>query len=247
MTRPTTICEKCQRNISNNNILRHTTACKGPITTKHPWHKWKIDDNLYKHPDGYIGNMAQVKCHLINISGIDRSGRKSPMYGKIPWNKGLTKDTDNRIAQGAKAVSKTLKQKIANGWEPACVTWSKSEEGRKAKSEWRRELHRTNPETHPNRRLANNRSKMSYPEQLVYDELIKRNIVFKHNKKINRFYPDFIIDNLIIEIDGERWHNAEYDKKRDKILEAAGYTIKRFPVGNKKDLVERVFKYLSSH
>ena len=38
-----------------------------------------------------------------------RTGLKNGAYGKIPWNKGLTKKTDSRVANYAKSISKTTK------------------------------------------------------------------------------------------------------------------------------------------
>ena len=88
------------------------------------------------------------------------------MQGKTPWNKGLTKETDDRVLKNAQATSSTLKGK------PSKTIWTP--EMRKAKSEWRKQYHLDNPEAHPNRKLAGNRSKMSYPEKIAYDWLSKK-------------------------------------------------------------------------
>ena len=138
---------------------------------------------------------------------------------KTPWNKGLTKITDNRVKQNAEAVSLALVGK------PSKTIWT--DDMRKAKSEWRKQLHKDFPETHPNRRLAGNRKKMSYPEQVAYDCLTRYNIVFEHNKKIDKYYPDFVIGNLVIEIDGAQWHDIEKDKARDEIISSYGYQVVR--------------------
>ena len=139
--------------------------------------------------------------------------------GKTPWNKGLTKETDERVAENAKGVSNTLKGR------PSSVVWT--DEMRKAKSDWRKQLHKDFPEMHPNRRLAGNRKKMSYPEKVAYDYLTRYNIVFEHNKKIDKYYPDFVIGKLIVEIDGAQWHDKEKDKIRDEIISSYGYQIVR--------------------
>ena len=139
-------------------------------------------------------------------------------FVKEPWNKGLTKD-DPRVAKNAEKVSQAMKGK------PSKVVWTA--EMRKAKSEWRRKLHIDHPETHPNRRLAGNRNKMTYPEKVAFDFLTKMEIKFEHQKRIDRFFPDFVIDKIIIEIDGANWHNKEKDVERDKILSTYGYTVYR--------------------
>lgn len=83
------------------------------------------------------------------------------------------------------------------------------------------------PMNHPNRRLAGNRSRMSFPERVVFDELSAAGIEFQHNPKIDRFYPDFVIGKRIFEIDGSRWHNKEADAKRDSVLVALGFSVER--------------------
>lgn len=154
-------------------------------------------------------------------------------YNKIPWNKGLDK-SDPRIAKHAKSVSNTSKGR------PNRVVWT--DEMRKAKSNWRKQLHKDFPETHPNRRLANNKTKMTYPEKIAADWLDKNNIVYEHNKKIDKFYPDFIIGKVIIEIDGEHWHNKEKDNSRDAILSSLGYSVYR--ISAKERIEERLNELL---
>jgi very-short-patch-repair endonuclease len=154
-------------------------------------------------------------------------------YITQPWNKGLTKD-DPRVAKNAQKVSEALKGK------PSKVIWT--EEMRKARSEWRKQLHKDHPETHPNRRLAGNRNKMTYPEKVAYEYLEKMGIKFEHQKKIDKFFPDFVIDNIIIEIDGANWHNKEKDAERDKILSTYGYKV--FRILSSEKIEEKIAEIL---
>lgn len=89
------------------------------------------------------------------------------------------------------------------------------------------QLFKDRPELHPNRKVANNRKKMTYPERLAYDWLTANKIAFIHNAKIDRYFVDFLVGRVAIEIDGERWHDPEYDSKRDAIIEASGIRIIR--------------------
>jgi len=155
-------------------------------------------------------------------------------YITSPWNKGLTKD-DPRVANNAEKVSQALKGK------PSKVIWT--EEMRKAKSEWRKQLHKDYPETHPNRRLAGNRNKMTYPEKVAYEYLQKMGIKFEHQKKIDKFFPDFVIDNIIIEIDGANWHNKEKDSKRDEVLSTQGYKV--FRILSSEKIEEKIAEILN--
>lgn len=143
---------------------------------------------------------------------------KNGMLGKTPWNKGLDK-TDPRVLKNAEGVSKALKGK------PSSVVWT--EEMRKAKSEWKKQLHIDRPELHPNRLLAGNRNKWTYPERVAGDWLERNNISYERNKKVDLYYPDFIIGNVIVEIDGEHWHDEDKDNVRDKVLTDLGYTVYR--------------------
>lgn len=145
--------------------------------------------------------------------------------GKTAWNKGLTKDTDMRVAQGARTLTETLKNREERFGFAREGFWT--DERRKQKSEWRKELHRRDPSSHPNRKLAGNKNKMSYPEKVAYEFLSRGNIKFEHQAKIESYYVDFLIDNLIIEIDGEYWHDDEKDAIRDKHLNTLGFIVHR--------------------
>jgi len=153
---------------------------------------------------------------------------------KIPWNKGLTKESDERVRKNAQAISKSL-----IGIQSKTI-WT--DEMRKAKSEWRKQLHMDFPETHPNRRLAGNRKKMTYPEKVAYDYLTRYNIVFEHNKKIDKYYPDFVIGKLIVEIDGVQWHDKEKDSIRDEVISSYGYKV--FRILSTENIEERLSEIL---
>ena len=142
---------------------------------------------------------------------------KNGMEGKTPWNKGLSKD-DPRVLKNAEKISASMKGKSGRVW---------TDEQRAAKSAWRKQYHLDNPEAHPNRKLAGNRSKISYPEQIAFDWLTANNIQFEHQKKVGSYYPDFVIGNMILEIDGEYWHNEEKDAKKDCFFRENGYTVVR--------------------
>lgn len=163
-----------------------------------------------------------------------------------PWNKGLSKETDNRLANQAKLISKTLKEKHRNGFKtPPHTVEYWTEEKRKQKSLWKKELHKNNPELHPNRLLANNKTKMTYPERVAYNWLESKKYVFEYQKKINNFYVDFCIGNIIIEIDGERWHplNNEKDKQRDATLTSEGFKVYRIRSKEKiEQRLQEIFK-----
>jgi very-short-patch-repair endonuclease len=143
---------------------------------------------------------------------------KNGMTGKTPWNKGLDK-SDPRVAQQARSLSATTKG-IAPNYE-----WTA--ERRKKKSEWKKQRHANDPNTHPNRLLAGNRNRWTYPERVAAEWFDANKIVYERNKKVGKFYPDFVIGNIIVEIDGERWHDTAKDAIRDSNLNDLGYVVHR--------------------
>lgn len=164
-----------------------------------------------------------------NPARVYRNG----MEGKTPWNKGLDK-SDPRVKKNAEGISKALKGK------PNRTIWT--EEMRRSKSEWRKKLHRDFPETHPNRRLAGNRKKMSYPEKVAYDYLMLKGVDFQHQKQVLKYYPDFVIGDIIVEIDGVHWHNEESDRIRDCDLIEVGYKV--FRIKSTENIEERLSNIL---
>ena len=156
-------------------------------------------------------------------------------YNKVgvPWNKGLNKD-DARIAEAGKKISTALTGKSSK------TTWT--DEMRKAQSERKKQLFKDRPDAHPNRKVASNRNKMTYPEKIAYDFLTENEIEFEHNKKIGKYFPDFVIGNTIIEIDGARWHDQERDALRDKNLNELGFKVIR--IDTKQRIIEELNKIL---
>lgn len=155
---------------------------------------------------------------------------KNGMTGKRAWNKGLTKN-DIRIKKYAENISLSTKGRPGRVW---------TEEQKKAKSAWRKQYHIDNPEAHPNRKLAGNRSKISYPEQIAFDWLVLNSIKFEHQKKVGPYFPDFVIDNTIIEIDGLYWHNAEKDAEKNNFFESLGYKVIR--INTKEHIQNRLLE-----
>lgn len=146
------------------------------------------------------------------------------------WNKGHTKETDPRIAVNAANTSIGMKLAIGEGRHSGA--WNSeywTEEVRKNKSEEKKELYRKFPEKHPNRKLAGNRNKMTYPEQVAHDWLLDNKILFEPQKLIDGKYIDFCVDNIVIEIDGEHWHpiGNTADADRDSKLKSLGYDVYR--------------------
>jgi very-short-patch-repair endonuclease len=154
---------------------------------------------------------------------------KNGMEGKVAWNSGLTKKDSAGLESMARKNSKTMKDKMEQGLKTPFVKSWWSEERKKKASDQKKKFFEENPEKHPNRILSKNRTRMPYPEKVAFDWLNDNRIDFVHQAKIGSYFPDFLIGNLIIEIDGERWHppGNEKDKTRDEHLISLGYSIVR--------------------
>jgi len=170
----------------------------------------------------------------------------SHTLGKTAWNKGLTKETDLRVKKNGESVSiamknsELVKEHLSNMW---------TDELKQKQSERKKLLYSEHPEKHPNRKLAGNRGKMTYPEQLVNDWLIAHSIEFVHNyhyttNKFNR-YVDFCLvgQNIFIEVDGEHWHQDKtFDEAKD--LDAQQHGIKTIRIKPKLNVIEQLEKEL---
>lgn len=232
-------CDHCFSMISLSNFEKHraSASCKNGGTNrtraeKHPWSEWKIGDNLFTLPCGYTGTKVACRNKLNHSSVISSTGpagnlthfnEENRLLGRPAHNKGKTASREHR-----EKISKAIKKHIALHGPSPC-----SEETRKLLSEKKKKLYLDHPEKHPNSKLAGNRNKMSYPERVAAEWFEKNNISAEHNKKVGKFFPDFIVGNVIVEIDGERWHSSpeqvERDRNRDMAISSLGYKIHRIP------------------
>ena len=91
---------------------------------------------------------------------------------------------------------------------------------------------------------AKMRRNPSYPEKKLWDVLSARkwakdsngNCMFETQVLILGWIVDFYCagKKLVIEVDGEAFHDPKHDRYRDSAMKAEGYTVIRFPA---KDIV----------
>lgn len=69
-------------------------------------------------------------------------------------------------------------------------------------------------------------------EKRFREGLEERGIVYKKQVQFGRFVIDFLIGKLVIEVDGDYWHNKpgikERDLRKDTFLKSKGYAVLRF-------------------
>lgn len=217
-------CPKCSCNISSNAFNRHINACTGEgkksdLTKQERATKYERNETgQARCPTcGQWFSMRGIAAHIRNAHG---TGQGFSMKGRPSWNKGKTKATDERIAKASLKISETLKEN-----PPIRAQWT--DEMKKLQSELKKKLYREYPEKHPNRKLAGNRAKMSYPERIAFDWLTKYAINFEHQFAFENWFVDFRVGTILIEIDGMYWHDAEKDTLKDEVFKTAGFEIYR--------------------
>jgi very-short-patch-repair endonuclease len=196
----------------------------------------------------YCLECSPFKCHnTLKLNGLPRKIRCNSRHDQLDKAAQLYKNGDSlRIVAKKTGVSwstiaawvrkgliphrnakEAMKLAISMGRMRGSADWGDESRGKQRRNMLRRIAE--NPMNHPNRKLANNRKKMSYPERLVYDSLTAAGVDFEHGKQVGIYFPDFIIGKRIFEVDGARWHDSIKDAIRDKNLVALGYTVERIP------------------
>ena len=230
-------CHNCMTLVSLSNFVRHQSskACSDKAEENangSKWDHWQVGDNQYQLPCGYIGTKIACRNKLTSDKVALRLGKGGNFSAHHREIKKGQKEVHNKgketSLQQRSKLSLSMKKHIAiHG------PYRFSEETKKLLSEKKKKLYLDHPEKHPNSKLAGNRNKMTYPEKVALDWFARNGIDAKHNQRVDRFYPDFTVGNIIVEIDGERWHSSveqkEKDSRRDKVLESLGYQIHRIP------------------
>jgi len=199
--------------------------------------------------------------------------------GQQSWSKGLTKDDHPslkivseklkdrykihvKLGKRCTICNKLLKDRKFCSW--SCVkkhrkqkgSWNKGIKGKKSHS-YGHKLYVTDKNKRREyallgRQALDRSKKPTNIERIVYAYLEKRNIVFEKQKLVNkRFLVDVFIpkNNLVIECDGEYWHNLDRVKKKDKAenayLDKCGFNMLRLKEGEiLNNNFERKLKWL---
>ena len=134
---------------------------------------------------------------------------------------------DRAIRDGSlRSRSRSEAMKLVATTEFQRAMWTP--ERRAAQAIRKRKLLAKHPELHPNRILAGNRQRMSYPERLAFDALTRAEVKFEHNARVKRYYVDFLVGTIGIEVDGEQWHDRAREEKRDAVIATQGVRVVRF-------------------
>ncbi len=84
--------------------------------------------------------------------------------------------------------------------------------------------------------------KPSWPERLAMSELKKLGIAYQREVKIGRWFADFVVGKLVIEVDGQQHLKPErlaVDRQKDEYFKSLGYSVARFPwTGDKAEFLK---------
>ena len=259
MVRTKVICEKCGREISKSNIAKHLRSHEtySENFEKEQYHL-DHDDLFCKFCGKECENRNSLAQHEIrckeNPNKINACISNFNNIGRIAWNKGLTKETDERVKQRGLNLHNNVKSgKTIFKGHPH------SEETKERLSKIRKKYLSENPEKVPY--LINHSSKTSYPEKYFMELFEKENINLKYHHMINKYELDFCdLDKKVdIEVDGEQHYVdkriAASDKDRDEFLKNLGWKVFRIRWANyqklslneKRKIVEQIVKLLDQH
>jgi G:T-mismatch repair DNA endonuclease (very short patch repair protein) len=183
-----------------------------------------------------------IKNKLSNnkLGKIGLSGNKNGMFGKVPYNKGISP---------SESIKNKIKQGIGNYWHSLSET-DLNKRKNKLREDW---LIKRNKYIEID----------TVPEKITEILLLELNIVYDKKINIGYYNCDFVINDLIIEVQGDYWHanpkfyntfdkiqqkNINRDKRKLKFLQTKGYTVLYFweydLKNNANQCKEQLKKYL---
>lgn len=209
------ICKFCNRICKNKkSLVSHERLCKNNPEKK----KTNFEDIEWQRKNGFKQRKHHWKCNYCDeeFETVKQLNQHKHLMHKIqnPWNKGLTKETDERIVKSAI----TLKENIKNGKlirRKVIVT-----------NETKHKISEGMKKAHQERRAGEwlGRNKKSYAEQffekVIQNEFLDKNYVFNYH--FDRYWLDFawIEKKKYIEIDGQQHERFEYQRKNDELKDA---------------------------
>ena len=243
---PKKVCPKCNKDISNSNFGRHVAIC-GRVNEK------RIDipaDFICVKCGKQLSSKNSYRGHWVHAHTDASKKRVAAIRPRIDsgelvcWCKGKTKKNSSSVLK----FSNTLRANYKSGKiKPTWLGRHLPESTRKKLSISRKKYLLENPTKHPNYLVSNNRSKMTYPEELVFNYLSDNFYVFHHNVKIDKYWADFVIDcKTVIEVDGSYWHSSseriKYDSDRTAVINQCGYKVLRVPAKDVLDSLKRILE-----
>jgi len=231
-------CNKCGKTISLSNFKKHYSVCDGIIKEKnHIKEEWKLPNGKYRCPycDKELSKLG-LGGHIYRVHTEKGKQQKTCPENLInyykthgSWNKGLTKETDERIKKNGESLKISLASGKTKIW---CEGKNLSKEHREKISKARIKYLQENPDKVPY--LINHSSNESFPEKVFKQALIDNGITGWTDRWQNGIYQydfAFINKRIDVEIDGAQ-HLQEkvvkIDKRRDEWSKSLGWIVIRF-------------------
>ena len=170
--------------------------------------------NLY----GLKNHERYCECNP-NKSKINRETHYSPGG----WNKGLTKESDERVKKGGETYKERYNTGKIKVW---CEGKHLPDEMKKKISESQKRFYEEHPDRIPYKLYHS--SQISYPEQYFKDVFEQENIPLKYHLQVGLYELDFYNEEykVYIEIDGDTHKQKkvqEIDKRKDEYLQSLGW------------------------
>lgn len=159
---------------------------------------------------------------------------KTTRIGKKPWN--YNKKNEYSYSRIIKIICKECKLEFEVKWSlryrkfcsQYCsrLFYSKDKVSLKKRSNTMKEKIRNG--THKRWIKSRLNKEPSFPEKYFITKLDELNIEYEREKQIDRYFLDFAIDNIDLEIDGSQHEcRVEEDKRRDLLLTENGWKVFR--------------------
>lgn len=209
---------------------------------------WIQNNGLYKCPfckKEY--SKFGIVTHIWRNHTEEGKHFKNNNLNRIPWNKGLSKYTDDRVLKGGNTLSSNIKSgKTIPNWKGRKHT----EKSKKQISKSRIKYLQEHPDMVPY--LVNHSSHMSYPEELLFKKLTELNIdgwIYNFQNGIYQYdfaWPEFKLD---VEVDGGT-HQTEkvkkIDERRDKFSKDNGWIVLRFSANDIKYNIDNCIQQIKN-
>lgn len=212
--------------------------------------KWRQESGRYRCPHcskDYSKNGIATHIWRMHDGGVNHK----PTLGKESWNKGLTKDVNEKVKQSGETFSNKIKNgELVHNW----VGKKHKEESKKLISQKQIIAHREGRAWNIGMSRWNNEP--SYPEkffmQVIENEFNDKNYVREF--PIGRYSIDFawVEKKLAIEIDGAQHEKETYkerDNRKDIYLNNNGWKVLRIKwinmFHNTKEYIEIAKQFIS--
>ena len=168
-----------------------------------------------KHKHAPYGTWKCKRCDLIfetKAQLIDHNHKVHPIQAGSSWNKGLTKESDDRILKYVQICHDR------NHYGISMKGKHLSEDHKKKTSESMKRYFKLHPDRVPY--ILNHSSKESYPEQYFREVFLNEGFPkFNKDKYVNGYFLDFAFDDLkvYIEVDGEQHFTDKNIVNHDKV------------------------------